>query len=341
MTSLLLLALLFELPAGTRAGAVGIGGKRGLDTMTVNLYVGGGTGRVLMLDTADPAYCANLVSTVTGIYYELPASQPPVRLAGLADEIADRMPDIVAVQEASLIRNQSPGALVLGGITSATNVICDYLAILVDALKARGTHYRVAAVTEEMDVEMPMLNLVTGTYGDARLTDRNAILVRAALPPGQLRVTHPQSGNFATAIQMAQAFEVINGPAKTKLPVVLCGDFNADPLHHTGTATHDAFVAAGFRDTWTATHPKAPAGGLTWGHDEFLADPSTSFVWRLDYALYRGAGLDPINSEVIDMAVDRTEHPLWTSEHAAVAAGFLFQPPRPMRVQKTATSSAQ
>ena len=371
---LLIIALL---ASGVRAaaGTDADGGKRGVDTMTVNLYVGGGTSRVLLLNPADPAYLSNLVFTVTGIYYQILGSQPPVRLAGVADAIAERMPDIFSVQEASLIRRQSPGDLVLGGSSPATAVVFDYLEILLAELAARGAHYHVASATEELDVEMPMFNLQTGTFDDARLTDRDAILVRSDLPPGQLRVTRPQSGNFATAIQipsigltvkrgwcsvdvfkrgklfryinahleeetappiqMAQALEVINGPANTKLPVVWCGDFNADPLQRTGTATYDAIRTAGFQESWAAMHPADLAGGLTWGHDEWLADPGTSFVWRLDHVFYRGAGLVPFSSDVFDLALDRTAPPLWASDHAAVSASFLFQRPPPPRVLKS------
>ena len=114
-TGLLLLAALLVWPANIQARDKDNGGKRGVDTMTVNLYVGGGTERVLTLDPTDPAYLSNLVFTVTGVFYEIVASDPVTRMGGVADRIAARRPDLVAVQEASLIRNQSPGDLVEGG----------------------------------------------------------------------------------------------------------------------------------------------------------------------------------------------------------------------------------
>src|ERR1051325_1481448 len=178
------------------------GGKRGLETMTVNLYVGGDAGRVLALNPADPDYLNKLVTTVTGVYYEIVQSQSQVRLEGVANEIAARLPDIVAVQEASLIRNQSPGDLVVGGTSPATNVVFDYLQILVDKLQAKGAHYAVASFEDELDVELPMLNLQTGTIDDARLTDRDAILVRTDLPPGQLQLSNPQGGRFSHVIEI-------------------------------------------------------------------------------------------------------------------------------------------
>src|SRR3954462_2633580 len=182
--AVLLIAVLFV--STSLFAASGTGGKRGLDTMTVNLYVGGDAGRVLALDPSDPNYLTKLVATVTGVYYEIVQSQPETRLQGVADQIAARLPDVVAVQEASLIRNQSPGDLVFGGTSPATNVVFDYLQLLVDKLEAKGAHYAVAASTDELDVELPMLNLQTGSIDDARLTDRDAILVRTDLPLGQL-----------------------------------------------------------------------------------------------------------------------------------------------------------
>jgi endonuclease/exonuclease/phosphatase family metal-dependent hydrolase len=342
------------------------GGKRGLDTMTVNLYVGGDAGRVLALNPDDPDYLNHLVATVTGVYYEIVQSQPQVRMEGVADQIAARLPDIVAVQEASLIRNQSPGDLVFGGTNPATNVVFDYLQILVDKLQARGLHYAVASFTDEMDVELPMFNLQTGTIDDARLTDRDAILVRTDLPPGQLQVFNPQGGHFnhviqigslgiavnrgwcsvdvfvrgerfryicahleeetAPQLQFVQAEELLAGPVATDLPVVIAGDLNADSLGRNGTTTYPLLAASGFTDTWAALHGNDVAGGLTWGHDEFLADPTMPFSWRIDYVFVRGADFNPVATDAIDLWLNRATPPLWATDHAAVHASIRFQP---------------
>jgi hypothetical protein len=127
--------------------------------MTVNLYIGAGTENITALDPTDPNYLVNLVTAVTGVYYEIQASQPPVRMQGVADQVVDRMPDVFAVEEATLLRIQSPGDIVQGGTTPATVVVYDYLQLLVDALQARGAHYAVAATSVEWDIEMPMFEL--------------------------------------------------------------------------------------------------------------------------------------------------------------------------------------
>lgn len=358
---LLLLTALLASARPAQAGEKCADGKRDFKTMTVNLYIGTGTETITDLDPTDPNYLMNLVTAVTGVYYELLASQPPVRLQAVADRVAARMPDIVAVEEATLLRVQSPGDLVVGGTTPATDVVYDYLQILVDALKARGAHYAVVSLSQEWDVEMPMFNLQTGGIDDVRQTDREAILVRTDLPPGQLHVSHPQSGNFVNVsvqvfpvtrgwcsidvsfrgenfryicthleeetspdIQVAQAKELLAGPVKTWLPVVLVGDFNSDPLHRDrpkGEPTaYPKIIAAGFRDAWAALHPFHPAGGLTWGHDEFLADPTLPFDRRIDFVFFRGFDFVPVKAEPIDISLGRTEPPLWASDHAALAA---------------------
>lgn len=197
---LVLLSIVLAFPQPVAAGREDVGGKRSFTTFTQNAYVGADIGRVMVLDPTDPDYFMNLLQAVTTTYYEMLASQPQVRMTGIADRIAARRPDIVALQEMYQLRRQSPGDLVSGGQVPATEVVVDFLQGLLDALAARGAHYAVAAVTNETDVEMPMFNLQTGGIDDARLTDREVILVRTDLPSGHLRVSNPRSGNFANHI---------------------------------------------------------------------------------------------------------------------------------------------
>jgi endonuclease/exonuclease/phosphatase family metal-dependent hydrolase len=357
------LALVLVLSVGN-SSAADSGDKPRFETMTFNLYFGGGTEKVLALDPTQPGYATNLVAAVTQVYYEILGSQPALRMQAVADQIVAKNPDIVALEEAAMLRLQSPGDIITGGNNPATNVVADYLELLVNALEARGAHYAVAASSSEFDVEMPILNLQTGSIDDARLTDREAILVRTDLPRGQLRVSHPMSGHFtnliqipslglaidrgwcsvdvvargqvfryicvhleeetAPQIQVLQASELLNGPAKVSWPVILAGDFNSDPLHRDGSVSYDSFVNAGFTDTWAVVHPTEFASGLTWGHDEFLADPSVAFDRRIDFAFYRGGRFVPTHAEVLNVSLDRTERPLWASDHAGLVAGFQF-----------------
>ena len=375
VASLLLSSALLAAALPVQAGAMCSNGKRGFETMTVNLYVGAGTENITALDPTDPNYLVNLVSAVTGVYYQVLASQPPVRMQGVADQVVARMPDVFAVEEATLLRIQSPGDIVQGGTTPATVVVYDYLQLLVDALQARGAHYAVAATSVEWDIEMPMFELgpdgtPTGVIDDVRQTDREAILVRTDLPPGQLRISHQQSGHFTNLLvypslgfavtrgwcsvdvcargdnfhyvcahleeetypqlQVLQAKELLAGPVKTSLPVMLVGDFNSDPLHRdrllSDPTAYPYIIRAGFRDTWAALHPFHPAGGLTWGHDEFLANPTELFDRRIDFVFFRGPSFVPVKAEPVDMVLNRTQPPLWASDHAALEAELLVEP---------------
>jgi endonuclease/exonuclease/phosphatase family metal-dependent hydrolase len=345
-------------PAGAAlAGPRDVGGKRAVAAYTQNLYVGADVGRILRVDPADPAYLEQLMRAVRATYFELLGSLPEERMAGIAERIASRKPALVALQEVSLLRRQSPGDLIVGGTVPATEVVADFLQSLLDELAARGAHYAVVAATTELDAELPMFDMATGQVDDVRLTDRDVILARTDLPPGHLRVSNPQGGNFVNHIvipsidfsvprgwcsvdvfvrsrkfrfinahleeetqpvlQWLQALEVLEGPADTPLPVILAGDFNSDGNGANGTVTYDGLLDAGFSDPWTALHPSDP--GLTWGHDALLADPDWPFVWRIDLVLTRGPRFVPEQAVVVDDALERDAPPLWPSDHGGLA----------------------
>jgi endonuclease/exonuclease/phosphatase family metal-dependent hydrolase len=263
-----LIAMVVSFNATAWAQGRNIGGKRGVGVATFNYYVGGDFGPVLTLDPSDPQFSAKLIAGVAAIHGQILQSDVPTRADALAEQIVMRLPDLIALQEVSLIRRQSPGDLVVGGTVPATEVELDYLALLLAAIERRGGHYAVASSVQDTDVEVP---LFTGEgFDDVRLTDRDVILVRTDLPPGHLRISNPQGKNFGVAlplpigvyayrgwcsidvesrgrsfrfinahledrlppglpnIQLAQAYELLADPAGTTMPVVLAGDFNSD-----------------------------------------------------------------------------------------------------------------
>src|SRR5262249_26583848 len=150
----------------------GVGGKRAVDVASFNLYIGADLSPVTSLNPADPAYGFKLITGVATVYGHIIASNFPQRADALARQIVERSPDLVGLQEVTLLRRQSPGDVIIGGTIPATRVELDYLAILLAALARHGGHYAVAAVVEDTDVELP---LVTGlnTFDDVRLTDRD------------------------------------------------------------------------------------------------------------------------------------------------------------------------
>jgi len=336
------------------------GGKRDIDVATINLYVGADFTPVVTLDPSDPNFGLKLLGAVSTIYNNIVASNFPLRADALARQIVARGSDLIALQEVTLIRRQSPGDAIAGGTTPATQVQVDYLAVLLDALQRHGGHYAVAAQVQDVDVEVPMAVSPTA-FDDVRLTDRDVILVRTDLPPGHLRTSNPQGANFTAAlplpigisvlrgwcsvdvqlrgrsfrfinthledrlpptlpdIQGMQALQLLAGPAGTTMPVVLAGDFNSDANGNYSSATYGLLTSGGgFTDAWNV------GPGLTWGHDELLADPSVPFLYRLDLILFRGGNFEAADAEVVDPQIGATR-PLWFSDHAGVFAKLSIQ----------------
>ena len=132
-------------------------------------------------------------------------------------------------------------------------------------------------------------------------------------------------------LQLAQADELMEVVNATAGPVILVGDFNADPLDRNGTKATYTRLTEELHDAWTSVFPQHRASGLTWGHDAALADPSDKLEWRIDLVLFKGVNLEPRGMQVIDMRLHQGQPPLWASDHAAVLAQFEVGKPPLMR----------
>jgi endonuclease/exonuclease/phosphatase family metal-dependent hydrolase len=358
LSALLLITALLSQPLAAQNRSCPPAGKRDLTVMTRNLYVGAD---FLPIMTETNAVLIPL--RVAQAFATIVANDFPARAKGLAREIVREQPELVGLQEVSLIRVQSPGDAIFGNPQPAEAVAYDYLEILLDELASLGAHYRLAVAVTNMDLELfasaSIPDLMAGRGVDVRLTDRDAILVRADHPPGHLWLFDPRAANFENNLVLSvagqavevlrgwcsvdvftrgrvlrfinahldndsvyhrtlQAGELLTGPAHTRLPVVLVGDFNSDANGMAPTEAYPVLRAGGFRDAWSETHPHDP--GLTWGHDEFLADPTLAFVQRLDLILFRGHGVNAEEATRVDDLLGRAQPPLWGSDHAGVAA---------------------
>jgi endonuclease/exonuclease/phosphatase (EEP) superfamily protein YafD len=117
--------------------------------------------------------------------------------------------------------------------------------------------------------------------------------------------------------------ELIAELSRTPQPLILAGDFNSDANGLYSPLTYGLLIAnGGFSDAWSAVHPFDP--GLTWGHDEFLAEPAAPFLLRIDLLLYRGRALSPTDAEIVNPAIGGPP-PLWFSDHAGVFGSFAVQ----------------
>src|SRR6059036_1417136 len=135
--------------------------------MTQNVY-GGVDAEIFAVPTATSFL--DLLVKVVAVYQGYFARNFPERAAAIAAEIQRVQPDLIAPQEALLVRTQYPAD---GPATAATSVALDYAQILLDALAARGLKYEVVAQATGFDAELP-----SALGFDVRHTDREVILAR-------------------------------------------------------------------------------------------------------------------------------------------------------------------
>jgi endonuclease/exonuclease/phosphatase family metal-dependent hydrolase len=294
-------------------------------------------------------------------FAELQASRLPARANALATQIAQRKPDILALQEASLWR-------VGPTVGNASTILYDQLTNLVSALNNLGVPYLVVAVNAVSDFA-----LAGNQVPALRFTDRDALLVRADLGPPSFNVSNihsrifeaslpfPQlgaqiydgwiaadihSGNrqfrlltthllspipgvdAATQVQVAQAQELLHEIRNSTVPVVMCGDFNSDALQSGGpdtTPTTPLIQAAGFSEVWPQLHSVSDPG-LTWPlylEDQFPPPPFFAASAPFERIdLFFAQGIQPVG---IDQVISPTgAAPPFGSDHTGVIA--VFQP---------------
>lgn len=330
--------------------AVPFAGDRVVTVMTRNVYPGVDA-EIAALVTATDFH--DLLQKVASVYQGYFTRNFPQRAAALALEIEAKRPDLIGLQEAILVRTQSPPD---GPATPATTVALDFVQILLNALSARGLRYEVVVQSNTQDAELPSALGI-----DVRQTDRNVILARSDLNTSDLKLSNAQSGTFVTNctipsaiigpitilrgwaavdvkirgksfrmistgldfpclqftpdIQRAQAAELLSGPAVTSLPVVLVGDLNSPG--DGGGITYNDVIAAGFRDAAL----DAGLGGVpTCCQAADLLNPVSILDLRVDHVLYRG-GFRVLAADIVgDNPADRTPSGLWPSDHAGVAA---------------------
>jgi endonuclease/exonuclease/phosphatase family metal-dependent hydrolase len=260
------------------------------------------------------------------------------RAAGLADEIEAAAPDLIGLQEAAQWRTDD-------------TVASDHLDLLEAELARRGLRYRRVAAAVNGDVALPSaagfnvglrdreailarddeevltanvqtaafvntLPIVTpnGTFALARgwmSVDATVRGTQVRLISTHLEVSRPPA---AAAAQLAQAGELLAGPADTSLPVVMLGDFNSRP----DAPTYAALRAAGFDDAWTRANPSDDAG-FTCCHRAGLADPADTLRSRIDLILTRGA-ITATEAFLVGHRPADMRAGLWPSDHAGVVA---------------------
>lgn len=305
--------------------------------MSQNLYIGAEVGRLLV-----PEPPAAVLETIM-------QTNLPARAVEIARAIDDFRPDLIGLQEVSLITLIDADGKILFQL--------DYLTILLDALAARGEHYSVASVVNNADITLP-IDLAEETFG--QLLDRDVILARNSTTTTSNAVSANFMDNFIVGLdgfpleftrgytavdakvkgkrirfvnthlevddtpcdtavgpqicQDLQAAELIDAIADEKRPVLLVGDFNAVP----DSTAYQTIADAGYIDTWTIRYPYNDEPGYTCCQAEDLTGPN-QLSERIDHIFVQDSGDFPIFSAITTVVGDweerRTPDGLWYSDH--------------------------
>ena len=301
---------------------------------------------------------------------ELLGEVDPAVYAARADAIAAAVgeadADVVALQEAVLLRTQRPGDFGSEDAEPASTVLVDLLVLIESALADRGLDYEVAATTTTTDVELPA-DTADGPV-DVRLTDRDVLLVRGdletdaaasevfetALPiplPDSDRALALRRGYCAADVTVdgvgfravsthlesvspvarrEQARELVAALPDDR-PVLVGGDFNSGPGTETGA--YDLLTAE-FGDAHATLDPGP--GGYTCCQAGSLRNDESRLDRRIDALLYRGrvrptavgrAGHEP--EDRVEVESDDGTVRVWPSDHAGVVGTFEVAAPTP------------
>jgi hypothetical protein len=169
-----------------------------VNVMTRNLYLGA---------DLTPAILAGSLKTfvaATGkILRDVTHNDFPTRAEGLADEILEKEPDLVGMQEVALWRTAPVNFEVLTKGPSATTVRYDFLEELLDELNSEGQEYEAVVVQNQFDLEAPAdedNNFGTGPEGadiNGRLTMRDVILAKSG---SGVVTSNPKGANFKSLL---------------------------------------------------------------------------------------------------------------------------------------------
>ena len=349
VTSLVLLMAPIASPSALNGVSPAAASERDVTVMTRNLYVGAAFDLLISAPTPN-----DIPERVALIYAAILSSEFPCRAEVIADEIVQNQPDLVGLQEAALLRVQSPCRTPPPNPPQPTAFAIDYVQILLDALERRGAHYAVATFVTNTDV-----TALSETGDTIRLTDRDVILVRTDLSNSDLRVLNSQAQNFKTRftvqaggpsgptltvlrgwcsvdvrlrgksirvvsthleesipiIQFIQANELLDGPLHTSRRVISLGDFNAT----NGSTTYENLLTAGFQDAWAVAHPGDP--GFSCCQAEDLLNPTSQLSERIDLILFRGRRISVDDMQIVGAdPSDRLPSGQWPSDHAGVVS---------------------
>ena len=348
--SILMLVALLSPVAALRANE----SEREVKVATYNMYLGAELLEIFLSTSPE-----QLVAEVGEAYSDMQAGLPEERIDEIADQIAAASPDVIGLQEVALWRIGAPG-----DPASAETVAYDFLQMLLDGLAERGAHYAPVAIQINLDRELtgffeaaPPLDIrftdrvvilartdlqtsrlklegsQTGTFqvllpvellGNPIFIERGWASVDIKHRGKTYRFVTVHLEAFNDEVQFYQAYELLQGPTNTDMPVILAGDLNSDPIFNGGS--YNALLGGGFTDIWSAV------GSVGAGHTWPLSPESPSVIltpfWRIDYLMARGdvtlSTIDIIGEDpLLDLTTPSSFRP---SDHAGLTATVVLQP---------------
>ena len=329
--------------------------ERQIKVMTYNMYLGTDVAEVFGSQTVE-----QLLAEVAEAYLTVQAGNPPERIDEIADQIATASPDVVGLQEVALWRYGYPDGDLTSSEAVAYDFLqilleklkdrgAHYAAISVQTnLDAELTGYFgpgsyldvrytdrdvIIARTDLPTSELKIEGTAAGTFQTripVSILGQPPIFVTRGWTSADIkhrgktyRFVNAHLEAFSDEAQYYQAYELLQGPTNTEIPVILTGDFNTDPV--VNPATYSLLLSGGFSDVWLLAGPGG--SGFTWPLSTedvaTISEPSQ----RVDYIMTRGA-VTLSDMEVVgeDGSLDLTTSLLRPSDHAGLIATLVLQP---------------
>ena len=149
-----------------------------IKAMTRNLYLGADIFKVVEAAQDNPDDPLAVPIAVSELYHTMLFTNFWARAEAIADEIEEKNPDVIGLQEVSKYFKQTPSDFINDGEEQASFVVIDFYQVLNDALLDRGLHYK-EFEQENADIELPMLDLKSPNFfSDVRMVDRDMVLVK-------------------------------------------------------------------------------------------------------------------------------------------------------------------
>ncbi|MGF1598003.1 MAG: endonuclease/exonuclease/phosphatase family protein [Acidimicrobiales bacterium] len=309
---------------------------RQLEVMSQNLYIGADLGR--LLQGASPA---ELLATVQQTNY-------PDRAVEIAQGIDDFNPDLIGLQEVTQItildgqlRPVAPPVDYLTILLDALAAEGEHYAVAATVTNADatlpvgdGTYANVVDRdvilyrTSTTRVSNPAsgnytTNFVATVFGTEIPFTRGWVAVDAHVAGRHIRFvnTHLEVEDAPCLVdgslvecQDVQATELVGIVGAETDPVVLVGDFNAQP----GETAYRTIDDAGFVDTWTIRYPLPREAGYTCCQSETLDNVESQLDKRIDHIWLSDGDFGRFVAQttvVGDWAERKTPGGLWYSDH--------------------------